>query len=99
MVLGQLTNRDSLSDLMVAIEAHSRKTYHFGFGKSVTRSNLAKANENRRSKIFEEHAYYLIAVTRSKRANDNFSIKGKVYAFDSSTIDLCLNEFCIKTIP
>jgi len=93
MVFGQLTNRDSLRDLIVAIEAHSRKTYHPGFGKSVTRSNLAKANENRSSKIFEEYAYHLIAVARRKRANDNFVIKGKVYAFDSSTIDLCLNVF------
>lgn len=93
MIFGQLTNRDSLRDLIVAIDAHSRKTYHLGFGKSVTRSNLAKANENRSSKIFEEYAYHIIAVARRKRANDNFEIKGKVYAFDSSTIDLCLSVF------
>jgi len=93
MIFGQLTNRDSLRDLIVAIEAHSLKTYHLGFGKSVTRSNLSKANENRNSKVFEEFAYYLIDVARNKRKNDNFEIKGKVYAFDSSTIDLCLNVF------
>lgn len=93
MIFGQLTNRDSLRDLIVAIEAHNRKTYHLGFGKSVTRSNLSKANENRNSKVFEEFAYYLIDVARNKRKNDNFAIKGKVYAFDSSTIDLCLNVF------
>jgi len=93
MIFGQLTNRDSLRDLIVAIDAHSRKTYHLGFGKSVTRSNLAKANENRSSKIFEEYSYHLITVARRKRANDNFEIKGKVYAFDSSTIDLCLSVF------
>jgi len=93
MIFGQLTNRESLRDLIVAIEAHSRKTYHLGFGKSVTRSNLSKANENRNSKVFEEFAYYLIDVARNKRSNDDFEIKGKVYAFDSSTIDLCLNVF------
>jgi hypothetical protein len=93
MIFGQLSNRDSLRDLIVAIEAHKRKTYHLGFGKSVTRSNLSKANENRNSKVFEEFAYYLIDVARNKRKNDNFEIKGKVYAFDSSTIDLCLNVF------
>ncbi|MCK4287575.1 MAG: IS4 family transposase [Bacteroidales bacterium] len=93
MVFGQLTNRDSLRDLIVAIEAHTRKTYHLGFGKSVTRSNLAKANEKRNSKIFEDFAYHLIEVARKKLANDNFKIKGKVYAFDSSTIDLCLSVF------
>jgi len=93
MIFGQLTNRDSLRDLIVAIDAHSQKTYHLGFGKSVTRSNFAKANENRNSKIFEEFAYHLIDIARKKLANDNFQIKGKVYAFDSSTIDLCLNVF------
>ena len=93
MIFGQLTNRDSLRDLIVALEAHRQKTYHLGFGKSVTRSNLAKANEKRNSKIFEEFAYYLIDITRNKLKNDNFEIKGKVYAFDSTTIDLCLNVF------
>jgi len=93
MLFGQLTNRDSLRDLMVALNAHSSKSYHLGFGKSVTRSNLAKANEVRNSKIFEEFAYHLIAIARKARANDDFEIKGKVYAFDSSTIDLCLSVF------
>jgi len=93
MIFGQLTNRDSLRDLVLAIDAHSRKTYHLGFGKNVTRSNLSKANESRNCKIFEEFAYHLIEIARNKRANDNFEIKGKIYAFDSSTIDLCLNVF------
>lgn len=93
MVFGQLTSRESLRDLIVVIDAHKKKTYHLGFGKSVTRSNLAKANEKRDFKIFEEFAYYLIGIARKKRANDDFEIKGKVYAFDSSTIDLCLSIF------
>lgn len=93
MVFGQLTNRDSLRDLTVAINAHNGKSYHLGFGKNVTLSNLAKANLNRNSKIFEEFAYYLIAIARKDRTNDDFQIKGQVYAFDSSTIDLCLSVF------
>lgn len=93
MLFGQLTNRDSLRDLIVAINAHSRKSYHLGFGKNITLSNLAKANQNRNSKIFEEFAYHLVAIARKARANDDFQIKGQVYAFDSSTIDLCLNVF------
>ena len=93
MLFGQLTNRDSLRDLIVALDAHSSKSYHLGFGISVTRSNLAKANETRNSKIFEAFAYHLIAIARKKRANNDFEIKGKFYAFDSSTIDLCLSVF------
>ena len=93
MVFGQLTNRNSLRDLIVILDAHSNKTYHLGFGKSVTKSNLAKANERRNSKIFEEFAYYLIDIAQKKLKNNDFEIKGKVYAFDSSTIDLCLSVF------
>lgn len=93
MVFGQLTNRDSLRDLIVAINAHGGKSYHLGFGKSVTRSNLAKANENRDYRIFEEFAYHLVAIARKQRQNHDFKIKGQVYAFDSTTIDLCLSVF------
>lgn len=93
MIFGQLTNRDSLRDLTVALDAHNQNCYHLGFGKSITRSSFSKTNENRNSKIFEEYAYYMIDIARKKRANNNFEIKGKVYAFDSSTNDLCLNVF------
>ena len=93
MIFGQLTNRDSLRDLIVIIGAHQNKAYHLGFGKSVSRSNLAKANEKRNYKIFEDFAYYMIDLARKKLANDDFEIKGKIYAFDSSTIDLCLSVF------
>jgi hypothetical protein len=93
MVFGQITNRESLRDLIVILEAHYQKSYHLGFGKSVTRSNLAKANEKRNSKIFEDYAYHMIDIARRKCANDDFEIKGKVYGFDSTTIDLCLNIF------
>jgi hypothetical protein len=93
MIFGQLANRDSLRDVVTTVKAHSSKSYHLGFGKSVTRSNFAKANEKRNSLIFEEFAYHLINIARTKCANGNFTIKGKVFAFDSSTIDLCLNIF------
>jgi hypothetical protein len=92
-VFGQLSNRDSMRDLITVIEAHAKKSYHLGFGRSVTRSNLSKANTNRNSKLFEEYAYYLIDIARRKCSNDNFEVKGKVYAFDSTTIDLCLSVF------
>ena len=92
-VFGQLSNRDSMRDLIAVIEAHNKKSYHLGFGRSVSRSNFSKANINRNSKLFEEYAYHLIEIARRKCSNDNFEIKGKVYAFDSTTIDLCLSVF------
>lgn len=93
MIFGQLTNRESLRDLMLAIDAHTSKRYHLGLGKSVTRSNLAKANERRSWKMFEQYAYHLIEIARGRSAGDDFGIKDRIYAFDSTTIDLCLAVF------
>ena len=93
MMFGQLSNRESLRDLIVAMEAHYGKLYHFGMGKSVTRSNLSKANENRDFRIFEEFAFYMIEQARKKRKTKIFDLEGSVYAFDSTTIDLCLSVF------
>jgi len=93
MIFGQLSNRDSLRDLMLALDAHSKKSYHLGLGKQVTRSNLAKANAKRASLIFEEFAYHMIAMARAKCRSVDLGIDSQVYLFDSTTIDLCLNVF------
>ena len=93
LMFGQLSNRESMRDLIIAIEAHHQKCYHLGFGKHVTRSNLSKANTNRDYRIFEEYAYYLVSEARRKRATDIFKLDGNVYAFDSTTISLCLDVF------
>lgn len=93
LMFGQLSNRESLRDLIVALEAHQKKTYHLGLGKYVTRSNLAKANQNRDYRIFEAFAYYMVEQARTKRKSDIFKLGGNIYAFDSTTIDLCLSVF------
>ena len=96
MIFGQLTGRDSLRDLMVSIEPHKTKYYHLGFGKGTSRSNFANANEKRDSRIFEEYAFHLIDLARKSSIVDQdfqLNIDGNVYAFDSSTIDLCLSVF------
>lgn len=61
----------------------------------MTRTNLGKANRNRDYRIFEEFAYVLIDEARRSIYKDDFEIKvdGEVYAFDSTTIDLCLSVF------
>ena len=93
LIFGQLSNRESLRDLIVAINAHQKKSYHLGFGKHVTKSNLAKANQNRDYRIFEDFAYFLVDEARRKCAVDIFKLAGNIYAFDSKTIDLCLDVF------
>ena len=94
MVFGQLSNRKSMRDLIVTLNAHRSKFYRLGLGKSVTRSNLSKANEVREARIFKEYADRLIDIARRKRDGlKEFFVKNKVFAFDSSTISLCLSVY------
>ena len=93
LMYGQLSGRESLRDIVLATQAHSSKAFHLGFGKNVTRSNLSKANNNRDYRIFEDFAYHVIDEARKCRATDIFKLGGNVYAFDSTTIELCLETF------
>lgn len=93
LMFGQLSNRDSLRDLIVALDAHHSKCYHLGMGKNISKSSLARANQDRDYRIFEEYAYSLVSEARTKRITNLFNLGGNVFAFDSTTIDLCLSVF------
>ena len=94
LMFGQLSNRESLRDLIVALEAHQSKRYHLGLGREpIAKTTFATANQTRDYRIFEEFAFYMMDQARSKRVVDIFKLKGKVYAFDSTTIPLCLSVF------
>ena len=93
MMLGQLANRESLRDLIVVLDAHRSKCYHLGMGKNISKSSLARANQDRDYHIFEEFAFHLVGEARKRCYNDIFELGGNVYAFDSTTIDLCLSVF------
>ena len=94
LMFGQLSNRESLRDVIVAIEAHRSKCFHLGLGRRpIAKTTLATANQNRDYRIFEEFAFYMMSQAREKRAENIFKLGGKVYAFDSTTIPLCLSVF------
>ena len=94
LLFAQLSSRESVRDLVVTLEAHSHKCYHLGLGRDgVSRSTLADANQNRDYRIFEEFAFFMMDEARRKRATDIFKLDGNVYAFDSTTIPLCLAMF------
>lgn len=96
MVFGQLSNCDSLTDLAVGLTAQRSKWYHLGLGTGLSKSNLAHANEHRDWRIFADFASHLIseAIVLCRNNSDILrTIKGNVYAVDSTTIDLCLEVF------
>lgn len=96
MMFGQLSNRDSLSDLLLCLKTQHTKWYHLGFGSSISKSNLAYANEHRDWRIFADFATILIAEARSGGTNNEdlkYIGNNSVYAIDTTTIDLCLSVF------
>ncbi len=93
MMFGQFAGCDSLRDLTSVINAHAKKAYHLGFGKGVSKTNLARTNERRNCKIFEEFAMFMIGLAKKHIEPKESPVKGKIYAFDSTTIDLCMSIF------
>ncbi len=95
MSFGQLTNRESLRDLVSCLTAHQQKLYHLGFTYEVNLSTLALANENRSWRIYADLAQVLLQRARKLYVHDNFGldISNTVYALDATTLDLCLSVF------
>lgn len=44
--------------------------------------------------IFEENTYYPVNEARQKRVTHIFKLGSNIYAFDSTTIDLCISVSC-----
>ena len=95
MAFAQLTYRESLRDIETCLRSMSHKLYHAGFRATMARNTLAKANELRDWRIDADFAAVLIAQARRLYAKDHFAVDldQTVYAFDSTTIDLCLTLF------
>jgi hypothetical protein len=95
MTFAQLTYRTSLRDIEICLNSVKAKLYHVGIRGKVARNTLARANQNRDWRIYADFAAILIAQARKLYAGDPLSVdlEQTVYAFDSTTIDLCLALF------
>ena len=95
MAFAQLTFRESLRDIEICLRTMPQHLYHAGIRGSVARSTLAEANESRDWRIWEDLAQILIAEARKLHAGEGFGVplKADCYAFDTTTIDLCLALF------
>ena len=95
LAFAQLTYRESLRDIEACLRCRSSKLYHMGFRGHVARNTLADANNVRDWRIYSDFAHVLIGIARPLYLNDDFGIEleNTVYAFDSTTIDLCLALF------
>jgi hypothetical protein len=95
LAFAQLTYRESLRDIEACLRTIGPKLYHMGFRGTVSRNTLANANAVRDSRIYQDFAMVLIGLARALYAKEDFGVhlSRTVYAFDATTIDLCLSLF------
>jgi len=95
LAFAQLTARSSLRDIETCLRAQQAKLYHMGFRGRVSRATLGDANEVRDWRIYRDFAQVLIGMARDLYRDESFGVDlaETVYAFDSTTIDLCLSLF------
>ena len=95
LAFAQITYRESLRDIETCLNSHHEKLYHIGFRGKISKSTLADANESRDYRIYQDFAYHLISIAKKLYQNEEMAIDldYSLYAFDSTTIDLCLSLF------
>lgn len=96
LAFGQLTHRESMSDTILCLKLNADKLYHLGIGKVINKSTLSRANEKRDWRIFQDFGLKLLEQARTLYKDHNqldIKLKGKVFALDSTTVDLCLEVF------
>jgi len=95
LAFAQLTYRESLRDIVSCLQTMKNRLYHMGIRSNVSRNNLAHANEKRDWRIYADFAHVLIAEARTLYRDEDIGLdlQNTVYAFDSTTIDLCLSLF------
>jgi len=95
MAFAQLTGATGLRQIETCLNAMQPKLYHSGFRTTIARSTLADANERRDWHIYHDFAQVLIRLARPLYAADSFGVEldQTTYAFDSTTMELCLSLF------
>jgi|SRR3990172_1248754 len=95
LAFAQVTYRESLRDIETCLRAVQPKLYHAGLRGRVSRSTLADANETRDWRIYADFAQILIRRARQLYCDEPFAVElaQTAYAFDATTIDLCLALF------
>jgi hypothetical protein len=97
MVFAQLSEKRSLRATVFSLQCMQNKLYHMGIRGTVAKSTLLDANSKRDWRIWRDYAQSLIAKARELYREEEIrvdqEIKAAVYAFDSSTVSLCLSLF------
>ena len=92
LAFAQLTGRQSLRDIEANLNAQRQHTYHLG-GAPITRSSLARLNNQQPASCYEALFYRLYNRCAAHAPKHGFRFKNPLYALDASLIDLSLKLF------
>jgi hypothetical protein len=92
LMIGQLTARKSLRDIVGNLKAQGHKLYHLGM-RPTSRSTLARVNNEQPASLYEKMFFMVLAQCQRFAPKNKFKINEKVYLLDTTTIDLCLSVF------
>ena len=94
LVLGHLGDRHSLRDIEAGLASQPSQHYHLNIGH-VSRSALARANENLDPNFYQQLFYKLYQRCQQSGAvpRKPFRFKGKLFSLDGSLIDLSMKVF------
>lgn len=97
MAFAQLAEKRSLRATVFSLQKMRHKLYHMGIKGHVSKSTLADANNIRDWRIWRDYAQSLIIRAQVLYGDEGIQVDEEVaaavYAFDSSTVDLCLSLF------
>lgn len=92
LLYAQATGKKSLRDIETGLRIHATQWHHLGI-KTVAKSSLSYANNNRSSEIFEKLFYEVLKQCKEVTPVKKFKFDNPLYSFDSTTVRLCLSVF------
>jgi len=92
LLYAQATGKDSLREIETGLLMNHGSWHHLGI-KTVSKSSIARVNNNRDSIVFEKLFYALLEQCKLVTESRKFSFENPLYSLDASVVNLCLSLF------
>lgn len=93
LLFSQCGGHQSLRDIETGFISQGRTLYHLGLPDKICRNTLSHANSKRDWRLYQDFFYKLLARCKDLTPKHKFRFKNPLYAFDATTISLCLSLF------
>ena len=92
LLVGQLSGRKTLRDLVENLAVQGHKLYHLGM-KNVPRTTLARVNEEQPHQLYKELFHKMLGRCQAIAPKNRFKLNAKLFLLDATVIKLSLDVF------